>query len=249
MARRSRATASAATRPRTPGGAIKAVDAFTSDHNVYMGNRAADDGGALWSIGELTSLHDDFIANETDGSGQAIALFGGDFAVSHSLFVHHPGDARVVDDVFSSGSELMYLLSHENAGPLTSGPTGEGTRRRRPAVHRARSRRLRGQRPHPCSPTAPRLDAGDPATPDDDGSPADIGAFGPEPPPGETTGDDGQGGSQGDSQGDDQRNNPHRRRVGDPADRGVRLRVRAARLGRGVRGVRSPSRGLVSRRR
>ncbi len=164
------------------GGAMDLRSGALLESSVWMGNTAGARGGAVWfrSDDALEVSHSDLLGNAAGGLGAALHAELGAIALSHLIVAGHGGSSEVVS--FDPGAppswSARYTLYWDNAvdassaGPLADDVIGD------PLFTRLDPDDCEGS-DLTLRPDSAALDAGDPQDPDEDGSPADIGAFGP----------------------------------------------------------------------
>jgi hypothetical protein len=173
--------------------------------NTFCANVAGERGGAVWldSYDMLTASvhHNVFVGNEAELSGAAVGVYASAAELSHNTIVDSVthGDAgavwmgarsqvSLIDNAFvgSVGSaayqepdalqgEVRYNLLYANDRGLTGMPNSTVVDGDPAFVSHVPGDCASDLRPGPGSAL---VDAGDPALQDDDGSPADIGAYG-----------------------------------------------------------------------
>ena len=190
------------------GGGISVVSgSITAEHNRFCSNQANTRGGALYLLGGNATLagnvfmlntsndsqygsgalyfsdgtlwldHNDFLGNAADAPGTAAAILDATVTATHNLFAD---SAVTYDAVFfdqKSTVDLRYTLFDIAKGTTNLG-AGQSAVFGDPRLTRLDYLDCEGS-DLTLAHDSPALDAGDPSTPDPDGSAADIGAFGP----------------------------------------------------------------------
>ncbi len=185
------------------GGAVQIIPASPTGrfhHDVIANNTSADQGGAFFvQGGTLVLEHEDLLGNEAVRGG-GLVVHDGEVVLRHTLLGWNAPDAVSLDPQSALDADWSAWWRNTPADVDGAGAIG-------PHAVTADPRLVAFAPGGACAaqdfgrlPDSPLLDAGDPAEPDDDGSPPDLGALGDEPaaPPGTpdggttaTTGDTG----------------------------------------------------------
>ena len=159
--------------------------------SVFVGNVAetGPGGAVLFAEPALLRLsHNDFAANAAAEGGAAVHIGEGSIAADHNLFLDHPASLPILSLAQDPGDALAYTLFWNNAGEPSTHGEGRDAVHADPLLENLDYGDCEGSDMHLAA-GSPAIDAGDPASPDLDGSPADIGAFGPiDPNPTDTAG-------------------------------------------------------------
>lgn len=142
-----------------------------------MGNQA-NEGGALWAEkADQTWEHNDYLGN-TAGKGSAVHVKSIALDVSHELFVDNIGSPEILSTTDAASIALSYSLFFNNEGQPTAAGFGSHAVFGDPRFAAPDYADCEGS-DLSLGVGSAAIDAGSPAQPDPDGSPADIGAFGP----------------------------------------------------------------------
>ncbi|MEQ1506671.1 MAG: right-handed parallel beta-helix repeat-containing protein [Myxococcota bacterium] len=161
-----------------PGGALH-LEPYVSlnatvHHNVFVGNIAGEGGGAMRVVGSDVAFHQNTVVDtHTDGRGALFVDGSSESVMNGNVFVDTEGAAAAVGPYASL--EPSYTLLWGNDQDLLGTANSEVVKSEPGFVSHTADDCGSDLRPAPGS---AMIDAGDPAFQDDDGSPADLGAYG-----------------------------------------------------------------------
>ena len=157
------------------GGALAASSGAVEIHNSWFQQNDAAVGNAIYARSPLSIDHNVLSHNGSGSASGAVEVSGnGAATIRHNAIVANGGSGLVVDA--SSAVELAYNLWFDNGADAVVGGTLHGTDLEVPPGFVS----LAGECDDDLHPTtgSPLIDAGDPETPDPDGSIPDIGMYG-----------------------------------------------------------------------